>query len=215
MFTGASTEFESNHHPYKRYTDYPRQNLTLILFPRSVEHLQENHKLFQRSDLPKVHFISSYFISLVNKALTNYLRQAEGSRFNAKGHSHRASSGLRGIFAALLTCNHTDVYGFGASKKFGHGALSLSHVSSMADDLITHVAGHYYSQPSAGVQIENLGHNYTVERRFVTDLSKGRIRCADIRGLEKLSCGQLFVEERNVLSLESLLDSECVVQICF
>lgn len=121
MFTGASTEFQSNHYPFHRYTDYPRRNLTLILFPRSLAHLREHYEAFQRHDLPRVHFISPYFISLVNKALANYLRQSEGSRFNAKGHSHRASSGLRGIFAALLTCNHTDVYGFGASEKFGHG----------------------------------------------------------------------------------------------
>lgn len=85
MFTGGSTELRSNHHPYKQYSDYPRDNTTLILFPPSLERMAEVSAYFRRADIPKLHFLSPYFIGLANRVLISYLRLLPGNfQRNAK-----------------------------------------------------------------------------------------------------------------------------------
>jgi hypothetical protein len=163
MLTGGSTELRSNHHPFKQYSDYhARDALTLMLFPPSLDRMPVVASYFRRADMPRLRFLSSYFVALSNRVLTAYLRAAPGNfQRNAKGHAYRATSGLRGVLAALLACNHTDVYGFGASRETGHG--------------------HYYAPAGSGVQLENVGHSYSLERQLMRDLANGAVTCAQLR----------------------------------
>jgi hypothetical protein len=71
----------------------------------------------------------------------------------------KATSGLRGVLAAMLLCNRVDVYGFGKSAALGNG--------------------HYYSDPAAGVMAENPGHNYTLENFLIRSLA------TEVRGLRR------------------------------
>jgi hypothetical protein len=192
MLTGASTLFKSNHHPFLQYSDYPA-DMSLLLFPRSAATLLERRAELLRADVaPRLRFVSPFFTDLVQRLFVEYVRQlGDSSRANDKGHTHRPSSGLRGIVVALLACNHTDVYGFGASRDFGHG--------------------HYYSQAGAGVQVENAGHNYTLERRFLLDVASGAAPCARFKSLAGLACGSLRVETRNAVPLAELLDGDDAV----
>lgn len=194
MLTGASTLFKSNHHPFLQYSDYP-SNMSLILFPRSASTLLERRAELLRDDVaPRLRFVSPFFTDLVQRLFVEYVRQlGDSSRANDKGHTHRPSSGLRGIVVALLACNHTDVYGFGASRDFGHG--------------------HYYSQADAGVQVENVGHNYTLERRFLLDLASGAAPCSRFKSLAGLECGSMRVETRNAVPLAELIDGDEAVRL--
>jgi hypothetical protein len=194
MMTGASTLFQSNHHPFMRYSDFPNDTL-LMLFPRSAHTLLERRDELLRPDIaPRLRFVAPFFTDLVQRVFTEYVRQLpDSSRANDKGHVHRPSSGLRGILVAMLTCNHTDVYGFGASREFGHG--------------------HYYSKPDAGVQIENVGHNYTLERRFLLDTASGAFGCTQLKSLQNMTCGSLRVETRNAVPLADLIADADVVRL--
>jgi hypothetical protein len=194
MMTGASTLFQSNHHPFMRYSDFPNDTL-LLLFPRSAATLLERRDELLRPDVaPRLRFVAPFFTDFVQRIFTEYVRQLpDSSRANDKGHVHRPSSGLRGIIVALLACNHTDVYGFGASRDFGHG--------------------HYYSKPDAGVQVENVGHNYTLERRFLLETASGAFACSQLKTLANLTCGSLRVETRNAVPLAELVADADVVRL--
>jgi hypothetical protein len=109
MFTGGSTELRSNHHPFMQYSDYPRENTTLILFPPSLERMADVSDYFRRPDMPRLHFLSPYFVNLANRVLISYLRVLPGNfQRNAKVTVRRKICCVRESTSSSLGVMHIE-----------------------------------------------------------------------------------------------------------
>jgi hypothetical protein len=106
------------------------------------------------------------------------------------GEPFKPTTGFRGLLLALLTCEHVDVYGFGAHARFGNG--------------------HYFDAVPATV-LENPGHNYSIEHDWMFALSDRepddvrRERCRLLFSapvLPEVHCATMHVHVENAVPFE-------------
>jgi hypothetical protein len=106
------------------------------------------------------------------------------------GEPFKPTTGFRGLLLALLTCDHVDVYGFGAHERFGNG--------------------HYFDAVPNTV-LENPGHNYSIEHEWMFALSDRtpddmrRERCRLLFSapvLPEIRCASLHVHMENAVPYE-------------